>query len=159
MILATHAVIGAAAASLFPERPIFGFTAGFLSHFLLDAIPHWDYPIRSGFLNPKIASPFKIDKELFLDILTIGSDILLGSILALLIFSEVPLVIVLLGVFAGIFSDALQVPFSRTKFRPFVAVQNFHKRIQAGKHVHNPAWGIAWQAFIVIAALLLTKKL
>lgn len=157
MILTTHAVAGAAAASLFPEKPIFGFTAGFLSHFLLDTIPHWDYPLRSGFLNPKIASPFKIDRELFLDILTIGSDIILGSILALLIFPEAPLIIVLLGVLAGILPDALQVPFSRTKFRPFVAVQNFHKRIQAGKHIHNFLIGIAIQALLIFAIVAVVR--
>jgi hypothetical protein len=43
MILTTHAVIGAAL---------------FVSHFVLDAISHVDYPIKSRSVNPKIAAPW-----------------------------------------------------------------------------------------------------
>lgn len=154
MILTSHSITGAAVASIFPQKPILGFLAGFLSHFLLDAIPHWDYPLRSGFLNPRVASPFKVEKALLWDVLTVGSDILFGLIAALLIFSNIPLNIVLLGVFAGILPDALQVPFSRTKFSLFIAIQNFHKRIQAGKQVHSFIIGITIQAILIFAIVM-----
>jgi hypothetical protein len=42
MILSTHAI-----ASLFPSHPTLAVVAGFASHFAFDAIPHWDYPLRS----------------------------------------------------------------------------------------------------------------
>jgi hypothetical protein len=47
MILSTHAVVGGAIASLVPSDPILAAAAGFASHFAIDAIPHWDYPLRS----------------------------------------------------------------------------------------------------------------
>jgi hypothetical protein len=47
MILSTHANFGGTIASLFPSEPLFAVVAGFASHFAIDAIPHWDYPLRS----------------------------------------------------------------------------------------------------------------
>lgn len=47
MILCTHAIIGGAIASLLPLNPAAAAIAGFASHFAIDAIPHWDYPLRS----------------------------------------------------------------------------------------------------------------
>jgi hypothetical protein len=46
MILSTHAIVGGAIASLFPSHPLLVVAAGFVSHFAIDAIPHWDYPLR-----------------------------------------------------------------------------------------------------------------
>jgi hypothetical protein len=46
LILSTHAIIGGAVASLFPSHPVFIAIAGFASHFAIDAIPRWDYPLQ-----------------------------------------------------------------------------------------------------------------
>jgi hypothetical protein len=51
MILTTHAVVGAALASFVPSHPATAFVLGFASHFVLDAIPHVDYPIKSRSVN------------------------------------------------------------------------------------------------------------
>jgi hypothetical protein len=51
MILSTHAVVGVALASFVPSHPFAAFVIGFASHFALDAIPHWDYPIKSRSAN------------------------------------------------------------------------------------------------------------
>jgi hypothetical protein len=56
MILTTHAVVGAALATFLPSHPVIAFAVGFASHFVLDAIPHVDYPIKSRSVNPKIGS-------------------------------------------------------------------------------------------------------
>jgi len=47
MILSTHAVVGGAIASFIPLHPLLVAVAGFASHFAIDAIPHWDYRLRS----------------------------------------------------------------------------------------------------------------
>jgi hypothetical protein len=52
MILSTHAVVGGAIASLFPSHPVLVAVAAFASHFAIDAIPHWDYPLRAITLKP-----------------------------------------------------------------------------------------------------------
>ena len=43
MVLTSHVVVGAAVSSLVPGHPVAGFAVGFLSHYLLDMIPHRDY--------------------------------------------------------------------------------------------------------------------
>jgi hypothetical protein len=47
MILSTHAIVGGAIASLFPSHLVLVVAAGFASHFAIDAIPHWDYPLQA----------------------------------------------------------------------------------------------------------------
>jgi hypothetical protein len=88
MILSTHAIVGAALASFLPAHPIGAFVIGFGSHFVLDAIPHWDYPIRSRSVDPRIGAPAVFDNALRLDALTIGSDAFFGIVIALLLFGS-----------------------------------------------------------------------
>jgi hypothetical protein len=45
--LSTHAIVGGAIASLISSHPLLAAVAGFTSHFVIDAIPHWDYRLRS----------------------------------------------------------------------------------------------------------------
>ncbi len=78
MILSTHAIVGAAIASFLPSHPTTAFVLGFASHFVLDAIPHWDYPIRSAAVDPKIGAPMTFDRALLRDAVVIGSDGVLG---------------------------------------------------------------------------------
>lgn len=86
MILSTHAIVGAAIASFLPSHPTTAFVLGFASHFVLDAIPHWDYPIRSAAVDPKIGAPMTFDRALLRDAVVIGSDGLVGILGALLLF-------------------------------------------------------------------------
>ena len=88
MILSTHAVVGAALASFVPSHPFAALVLGFASHFALDAIPHWDYPIKSRSVNPKIAAPMVFDRALLQDAVTIGFDGVAGIISALLLFGS-----------------------------------------------------------------------
>jgi hypothetical protein len=74
MILSTHAVVGAALATFVPSHPVAAFMMGFASHFALDAIPHWDYPIKSRSVNPRIGAPMVFDNALLQDALSIGFD-------------------------------------------------------------------------------------
>jgi hypothetical protein len=67
LTLTTHAIVGAAIASVIPAHPFFAIAAAFASHFLLDAIPHWDYPIRSDSVNPNVSAAMKYDGALLSD--------------------------------------------------------------------------------------------
>jgi hypothetical protein len=71
-------------------RTIGAFVIGFGSHFVLDAIPHWDYPIKSQSVDLKIGAPVVFDSALRRDALTIGSDAVFGIMIAR--FWSVPLV-------------------------------------------------------------------
>ncbi len=45
MTLGTHAVAGALIGAVASQNLAFAASAAFLSHFLLDTIPHWDYAL------------------------------------------------------------------------------------------------------------------
>jgi hypothetical protein len=88
LTLTTHAIVGAAIVSVLPAHPYLAIAVAFASHFFLDAIPHWDYPIRSGSLDPGVAAAMKYDRALLADMLMIGTDAMLGIALALLLLAR-----------------------------------------------------------------------
>jgi hypothetical protein len=67
MVLSTHAIVGAAISSFITSQPAAAFVLGFASHFALDAIPHWDYPIKSSSVNPNIGGPIALDRAFLRD--------------------------------------------------------------------------------------------
>ncbi len=160
MILATHAIVGAAIASLNPSRPVSGFFAGFIAHFILDAIPHWEYEIKSGSIDPHIGSRFLFDRDFFGDILRIGSDAALGIILSLVLFySPNAFAAVLAGVLGGITPDALQFVYVRIRKGPIIYLQRFHEWIHSPyKKLRNmPITGISLQIVIIATIVFLVK--
>jgi len=78
LTLTTHGVVGGAIVSLIPTYPVLGLCLAFASHYLLDGIPHLDYPIRSASLRPNSAAPMKYDTALLTDAITISADAALG---------------------------------------------------------------------------------
>ena len=158
MILTTHAITGAAVASLNPTRPISGFFAGVVLHFILDAIPHWEYRIHSDSINPGIGSTFVFDRDLFGDVLRIGSDMSLGIILSLALFySPQSAFAVLAGALGGVTPDALQFVYGRVRRGPIVYLQKFHEWIHSPykKLRHMPVLGVPLQILIVAIIILL----
>jgi hypothetical protein len=65
-------------ATFVPSHPVAAFAVGFASHFVLDAIPHIDYPVRSFSVDPKFGAPMAFDRALLQDVVTIDSDDLFG---------------------------------------------------------------------------------
>ncbi len=136
MTLTTHAAAGAALATLVPEHPLIGFAAGFASHFLLDAIPHYDYAIRSGAVDPKIGAPLRLDRAFMLDMVRIGSDALAGLLLSMVLFAAPGVLLaVLAGAVGGILPDALQFVYAHVKREPLVTLQRFHQWIHAKRRL------------------------
>src|SRR3989338_10218169 len=103
MTLTTHAIVGAALASFIPEHPVLGFCVGLTSHYVIDAIPHWDYRIYSDSVHPEKGGAMRFNKELVRDMIDIGFDIACGVMLALFFFAPaVPLAVILAGAIGGI---------------------------------------------------------
>ncbi len=157
--LTTHAIVGAAIASVIPEHQILVFGLAFASHFAVDAIPHWDYHVRSGAINPKIGAAMSYDKNLVLDLLSIGFDALLGIILSLLIFaSPATAGVVVLGAIAGILPDPLQFAYTRWRHEPLITLQRFHQWIHTDlRLLDRPILGIASQIFFIVVVVLVVK--
>jgi hypothetical protein len=146
MILCTHAVVGAALASFVPSHPAAAFAIGFASHFVLDAIPHWDYSIKSRSINPMIGAPIVFDSALLQDAVTIGFDGLVGIIVALLLFgSSASQWAILLGAIGAMLPDPLQFVHARLPREPLRTLQRFHRWAHSDKKINSLILGIGTQ--------------
>jgi hypothetical protein len=158
MTLTTHAIFGAGLASLVPQHPIAAFSLGFVSHFVLDAIPHWDYDILSESVDPDFGARVTFDRRLFLDAIRIGGDMCLGIILGLLLFGFFEhqnfygIFVVFCGAIGAIVPDALQFVYAHFKREPLVSLQVFHQWIHTNIRLRGrPLLGVSLQ--IVFTAL------
>ena len=161
MTLTAHAIVGAAVVATIPAHPVLGVCAAFASHFLADAIPHYDYHIRSASINPKVGGKITFDRALLLDFFSIGGDFALGMILAILLFATpVTWWLVVAGAFAGTLPDALQFVYSKFKHEPLVSLQRFHKWIHTSVHMREHLMlGIVSQVFFLVAVVTAAKIL
>ena len=165
MTLVTHAVVGAAAASFVPDSPVIAFTLAFASHFVMDAIPHWHYPVATIEHNKEnpLNNDMRIDKQFPFDVAKIGFDALLGVALAYLFFqpSEGPLQpFVLIGALGGILPDPLQFVYWKFRHEPIATLQRLHVWIHAKTTLDdNAPLGVALQVILIFTVLFLEKAL
>jgi hypothetical protein len=160
MILTTHAVVGAALASFLPSHPMAAFAAGFASHFVLDAIPHVDYPIRSRSVDPKIGAPMAFDRALLQDAITIGSDGLFGIVFSLFLFSSsANFWAVLAGAVGAILPDPLQFAYTRLPHEPLRTLQRFHLWAHSKQKMDSVVLGASTQAAFVALVAGLTAAI
>ena len=163
MILATHAIAGAAAAQLFPNNPLLAFIAAFASHFILDAIPHWNYRLKSRAEDPSDPLDGKMiwGKKFITDILKISLDFTAGIALSVLFFSkgvDQNMAIIILGALGGTLPDALQFAYWQLKIEPFKSIQKFHHWIHPKKERQlSLAVGVSFQILIVAAIIVAAK--
>lgn len=160
MTLTTHAVVGAAMASLVPQNPLLGFTLGFASHFCLDSIPHWaqgEVLLRS--VHKETANPLSRrvggGKAFVRDVSIVLADSALGfgaAVLILFYLFHVPLHIVLLGALAGQMPDGLQFIYIKLRPKFMDGLQRFHESIQ---EEHTSPLYLLREAGLVAAVILL----
>jgi hypothetical protein len=125
---------------------------------VLDAIPHWDYPIRSASVNPKIGAPVTFDRALLRDVVVIGSDGLLGILGVLLLFaSSDGLWSILLGAFGAMLPDPLHTIHAHFPHEPLRTLQRFHRWIHTDKRIKKGVMlGIGSQIALVAVMVGLT---
>src|ERR1044072_2451537 len=117
MFLSTHAIAGAAVATLFPQQPVLGLAVGFVSHFVLDAIPHFDYKLESteyGDDMKKIDMPF--GPKFARDLARTGVDSASGLVLSIALFgggAPYGIILAILGAGAGVVPHVVQVGYMK----------------------------------------------
>ena len=159
MILTTHAIVGGALASLFPAHPIVAIAAGFASHFAIDAIPHWDYPLQSISVAPGHSNRLKWEKPILQDAALISFDACVGLALAIGLFSaHAPILVIVLGAIAGMLPDPLQFAHSLRPREPLVTLQRFHRWIHTKRQLDWPI-GVTSQIVFAVAAIGATGAL
>jgi hypothetical protein len=160
MTLTTHAIVGAAVASLVPSLPVVGFALAFASHFALDSIPHWNEgkaflrSVDKDNTNPLGAKVHR-GFDLVHDLLVVGADSALGfagAVLILFFLFHVPLYIVLFGAFAGQMPDGLQFIYFTFHPKFMDGLQRFHSGLQE-EHENTAYLGI--EAGIILAVVAL----
>jgi hypothetical protein len=168
MTLTTHAIVGAAVASTLPNHPVLGFAVGFASHFLLDAMPHWDYKLRSATENPNnpLAKEITLNKDFIFDLFKMGCDAIFGALVGLFLFgipnfnlNSILSSMIVWGIIGGLTPDALQFVYFKWKHEPMISLQKFHAVwIHSKIKLDNrPVLGISLQIILIIVVVAITK--
>ncbi len=146
MTATAHALVGGAIAASIPD-PTIGISLAFISHPLLDMVPHWDF----GWGWRK-KTKIKLFSEGFF-------DLALGVVLAYLLFGRsIEFWYFFACVFASEFWDLAETPywFLGWKFPPFGWIYKIQHEIQGRARL---PWGIVTQVISVIAIFSLLQLL
>lgn len=163
MTLTSHAVAGAAVATLAPENPALAFAFGFLSHFLADAFPHGHYKLLSHTKHPedRLKEDMVYGKAFVFDLLKIGADFILGAALAYFLFiagGKPGGMAIAFGALGGVLPDALQFAYWKIRREPLISLQKFHIEIHAVKNFNGDAKKtILVEISAIVVAILFAK--
>lgn len=154
MTLAAHSVVGATVVKVLPFNPFLAIFLAFMSHFVLDAIPHWDYPLKSAVKTTGDVAGVKFLKgRLFWrDLTIIAFDLLLG--LSLIWFLYTPdfglWFWLLLGVGAAVLPDFLQFAYGKYGGSVLTFFQSWHNYCHSKFSLNNYFWpGVILQILTV----------
>ena len=161
MTLTTHAIAGATLATLVPDYPVLGFVIGFGSHYLLDAIPHWSYPVASlekdkeNSLNTTMA----ISQTSYKDLLIVCSDGIYGLLLSFIIlhgFYHHGWLIILVGALGGMLPDLLQFCYWLWKPKILLPFQKLHNWAHTKIKIDDrPILGVSSQIAIILLVVFI----
>ncbi len=159
MILTIHAIVGASIGRLV-LNPYEAFTLGFMSHFLIDAIPHCGYRLASitQDVNNPLNKDMVLDKRFLKDLIFITIDFFVGISLAIFIFQDFSLPI-LAGILGGVLPDALQFVYFKIRRQPLITLQKIHIWFHLNHKSDIPAlpYGMPSQIFLTISAIFISK--
>lgn len=136
MVFTTHAITGAGIGIL-SGNPILAFIFGIISHFILDALPHFD---QGGFYMKEDKGPAwlganydagsKQKLHCARDIIMLAIDVIIAGILGIYLLIQLPSMwlFIILGGFGGIFIDLMDA-------NPFV--KDFFRKTGIGKILHS----------------------
>lgn len=148
MLETPHVLVGAAIVYKIPN-PLISIPAAFLSHFILDELPHWNPHL--GNESKKLRFPFSKDvKIIVVDSVT---ALLSGTFIALTKLPDAgSFLLVMLGCFLSVLPDVVEAPFfflnfDRQWIRSWLGFQR--------EHQNNTRlfWGLFTQVVVILAAL------
>lgn len=163
MILTTHAIVGAAAGRLFLD-PFMAFAAGFVSHFIIDAIPHWAYVLKSRVENKKdpLKEDIEFNRKFISDLARIGLDFVFGASAAIFIFQGgngfiVPQINLLAGMAGGLLPDFMQFLYFKMRREPLIFFQKLHIYVHQAENILALPYGLVSQVVVIVIAVLISK--
>ena len=131
MTLTTHGIVGAAVARVFAWHPVSAFFVAFLSHYIIDVLPHWDYDLKSARHdgNNHLNNDIVLNRDFVFDFIKIAFDAFFGLFLSFMVFQPAgnyQIFIIAFGVIGGVFPDFLQFAYFKFRCQPFILLQKFH---------------------------------
>jgi hypothetical protein len=151
MFLAIHAAAGALIGAK-TSHPIFALVFGFISHFILDLIPHGDEQMGEEYNRGcgKIKYP-----------VIVGADILVTIFATLIIiFFDLPFNpwCVALGIVGGLLPDVLQMAYAFSRHPWLKNFFDLHKALhyKHGRFTMRLRYGFLFQAGILVLLFLIT---
>jgi hypothetical protein len=148
MILLVHLILGAAIGSKISNIYL-AIILALLSHYLLDIIPHFDYPVKSNDRNQW--------KKLLLGAVKVALDLLVGISLILIFSKNQPLVYI--GAFFALLPDGFTVlKYLIPNNKIFEAHYALHMKLHFLKDKKiSMFWRILNQVIVVIISIIILK--
>lgn len=145
MTATAHALVGGIIASNVPD-PSIGLSLSFISHPLLDLIPHWDFALDWRNKNSTklfFEASFDLGFGVLLSYLLFGSNVNFWYFFACILASEI--------------WDVIEAPYWLLgwKFPPFSWLFNIQSRLQGKLKL---PWGIITQIVTVVVITLILQK-
>lgn len=165
MTLTTHIAIAAAVTHPFMgAHPAVIFSIAVASHYLADAVPHWDYRLASmgSSTIPREKRWSGTVSTVRMDIVRAGSDALIGAILVFLVArpsDPVAIAWLVASIIGGPLPDAMQGVYYIFKHPRWLApLQRFHDHMHSKVRLgYYPLIGIPFQLAILLGALALIR--
>lgn len=151
MLLTPHAMVGAAIGAS-TDNLVYIIILAFMSHFILDALPHFDWGTWHGYKE------FELERK---DYVMAGIDIAMVLIFTYYLWHNTYDNKLLIGAFFAILPDLFDnVPFWKDtlrKYAPFKHLHSLHKLIHFQIKEKYWIWGILTQITIILLALIILK--
>lgn len=166
MTFGTHMVVATAVALPVLHNPAAAFAVGVASHYVVDAIPHWDWPLKSLEKKPEeghFASTVNLSfGAISIDMLRLAVDVSVGlaALVAVYLIAGGTWSIVALAAaaFGGVLPDGLQFLFFATRSRMLAHHQRFHDAVHTEIKIPHRQYvrGVLLQApvFLIPLAVL-----
>ncbi len=164
MILASHIIVSGLLGAT-THNYFLAATLGFFSHYIVDAIPHWD-----AYLSPDFDSRAKSkggyflkDKFLYKELGKVAIDILIGlSVLSLILLKTSGLgniTYAAIGTFFGVLPDPLQLLYLMTNWRFLKPNHEIQLRLHTLIYKTKPGLALGIITQIATIALVFTMTL
>lgn len=153
MLETPHVAVGAVIATKIPN-PLIAIPIAFLSHFILDKVPHWNPHIITE--TKKFGRPTLKSTNIIIVDCTLA--LVLGSAIAYQALPNINMAIsIMLCSFASILPDLIEFPYFYFKRRDkfYTVWSSFQKSIQNDT---TPFWGLLTQLITIFASILWLKN-
>ena len=153
MLETPHVAVGAAIASKIPN-PFIAIPLAFVSHFVLEKVPHW---------NPHIFSETKrfgrpTNKSITIIAIDVTTALITGSLIAWQAMPNIGHAVTIMAAsLVSVLPDLIEAPYFFWKMRnkTIKSWLNFHKALQVDT---TPFWGLLTQVLTIVAAILWIKN-